>query len=220
MNISILPPRGGWDVGYIKTREGRCGEYYSVLYGAAEVGTVGMIVEHSFHTNTRATKWLINPANLKAMAQAEAKQIAAWFGIDKPVQEQTSWYRVRKSWADDKSQLGAFANLEYAIAACKEGYAVYDPEGVQVYPETEKQPQDGTVAVELPVLRRGDKSDAVRAMQALLIGWGYSCGSTGVDGSFGPATENALEAFREDKDLPEGTICDLAVWESLLGVMI
>ena len=43
-------------------------------------------------------------------------------------------YRVRKSWADAKSQIGAFSSLENAKKACKNGYAVFDSNGKQVYP--------------------------------------------------------------------------------------
>ena len=42
-------------------------------------------------------------------------------------------YRVRKSWEDAKSQLGAYSVLENAKAACKEGYTVYDTSGKAVY---------------------------------------------------------------------------------------
>ena len=43
-------------------------------------------------------------------------------------------YRVRKTWADAKSQIGAFSSLENAKKACKNGYAVFDSNGKQVYP--------------------------------------------------------------------------------------
>ena len=43
-------------------------------------------------------------------------------------------YRVRKSWSDAKSQIGAFSSLENAKKACKAGYAVFDSSGKQVYP--------------------------------------------------------------------------------------
>ena len=42
-------------------------------------------------------------------------------------------YRVRKSWSDAKSQIGAFSSLENAKKACKTGYAVFDSNGKQVY---------------------------------------------------------------------------------------
>ena len=39
-------------------------------------------------------------------------------------------YRVRKSWSDAKSQIGAFSSLENAKKACKNGYAVFDSNGI------------------------------------------------------------------------------------------
>lgn len=42
-------------------------------------------------------------------------------------------YRVRKTWADTKSQIGAFGNLENAKKACKPGYTVFDQNGKAVY---------------------------------------------------------------------------------------
>jgi len=56
-------------------------EYYGVLRGAKAVGTKGMILEHSFHTNLNATKWLSDQNNLQALAQAEAADIAAYYGL-------------------------------------------------------------------------------------------------------------------------------------------
>ena len=43
-------------------------------------------------------------------------------------------YRVRRSWAEAASQLGAYANLEYAKRACVKGYYVFDENGNVVYP--------------------------------------------------------------------------------------
>lgn len=43
-------------------------------------------------------------------------------------------YRVRKSWSDAKSQIGAFASLDNAKKACKSGYFVFDSNGNVVYP--------------------------------------------------------------------------------------
>lgn len=55
--------------------------YYGVLNGARQAGTPGLILEHSFHTNTRSTKWLLDDANLDKLAQAEAKVIAEYFVV-------------------------------------------------------------------------------------------------------------------------------------------
>ena len=43
-------------------------------------------------------------------------------------------YRVRKSWSDAKSQIGAFSSLENAKKACKSRYSVFDSNGNVVYP--------------------------------------------------------------------------------------
>ena len=51
-----------------------------------------------------------------------------------PVPATKQLYRVRKSWTDVKSQIGAFSSLENAKKACKNGYAVFDSNGKQVYP--------------------------------------------------------------------------------------
>lgn len=42
-------------------------------------------------------------------------------------------YRVRKSWSDTKSQIGAYKTLENAKKACKTAYKVYDYKGKEVY---------------------------------------------------------------------------------------
>ena len=58
------------------------------------------------------------------------------------------YYRVRLSWADAKSQLGAYTDLDNAKKACKTGYAVYDWNGNEVYSnkvETPKVLVDGDV---------------------------------------------------------------------------
>ena len=59
------------------------GEYYGVLRGARAVSTpFYMLIEHSFHTNTAATKWLSVDANLDKLAVAEAELLADYFGVN------------------------------------------------------------------------------------------------------------------------------------------
>lgn len=71
----------------IATRRGSNGEYYGVLRGANAVGTPAIILEHSFHTNTTMTNWLLSDANLEKLASAEAECIAQHYGIkNKPVE--------------------------------------------------------------------------------------------------------------------------------------
>ena len=56
-------------------------EYYGVLFGAKSVGTPGVIVEHSFHTNRGAAEWLMSEENLTALAEAEADVLLNYFGL-------------------------------------------------------------------------------------------------------------------------------------------
>lgn len=43
------------------------------------------------------------------------------------------YYRVRKTWQEEESQIGAFYNLNYAKRACQKGYTVFDSQGKIVY---------------------------------------------------------------------------------------
>lgn len=69
-------------------------EYYGVLHGAKRVGTPGIILEHSFHTNTRSTEWLLNEENLRDMAKAEAAVLAEHYGTEER-EPLTLWYNVQ-----------------------------------------------------------------------------------------------------------------------------
>lgn len=122
------PPR-------VEHRKGERGDYYGVLRGATAVGVPGAILEHSFHTNEEMTQWLLNDKNLEQLAREEAKVIAEYFDIQKPVPptEAKRWYRIRKKWEDAASQVGAYENLERAIRACPVGYSVFDWKGNVVY---------------------------------------------------------------------------------------
>lgn len=57
----------------------------------------------------------------------------------------TSLYRVRKTWSDAKSQIGAFASLENAKKACISGYFVFDENGALVYTDSTKSYAKGTL---------------------------------------------------------------------------
>ena len=56
-------------------------DYYGVIRGAAAVGVPGLILEHSFHSNARAAKWLQSDENLAKLAKAEAAVIAAHYAL-------------------------------------------------------------------------------------------------------------------------------------------
>lgn len=84
--------------------------------------------------------------------------------------------------------------------------------------------EEKTVELNLPVLKRGAKSDTVKTLQTLLIGYGYKMTSTDgkttykADGLFGGATERALIAYQNDKGLAGDGSVGKKTWKSLLQI--
>lgn len=120
--VDTMQPKQGGHITTRKSTKDSNGDgvlndnYYGVLNGARMVGTAGMILEHSFHTNTRITKWLLEDANLRKLAKAEAAVIAEYFGMEKPAEKPAEaptdkWYRV---------QVGAYRVKANAEAKLKE----------------------------------------------------------------------------------------------------
>jgi len=81
------------------------------------------------------------------LTQYDVKETATETEVEK-------WYRVRKTWADAKSQKGAYKVLKNAKACAdkNEGYSVFDWNGVKVYPEEVKS--DETALAETKVSYR------------------------------------------------------------------
>lgn len=71
--------------------------------------------------------------------------------------------------------------------------------------------------LELMSLRRGSRGTQVKALQALLIAQGYSCGDSGIDGSFGPQTESTLKTYQADMGLTADGIAGPQTMTNLLG---
>lgn len=71
------------------------------------------------------------------------------------------YYRVRKSWDDTKSQLGAYTVLANAKAMADKhpGYEVYDWNGRQVYPEVAEGATSGMSNADCPFLVKVNISD-------------------------------------------------------------
>lgn len=187
-------------------------DYYSVIYGAASVGVPGLIVEHSFHTNAKSAKWLLDDNNLKKLAVGEAEVLAKHFGLANDTER---WYRIRKSWEDAASQLGAYKDLEYAKANCPVGYSVFDWNGKAVYTN---KPESTTYTLTLPVLKRGDNSETVKALQHLLLANGIELPKYGADSDFGAETENGVKEYQRKVGLSDDGVVGPNTMGSLMGV--
>ena len=73
-----------------------------------------------------------------------------------------------------------------------------------------------TIASTVPYLKSGDKNEAVRVMQNVLIFLGFSCGSSGADGSFGLATVKAVKAYQKAVGITQDGICGRDCWKNML----
>lgn len=69
--------------------------------------------------------------------ELEGKSFSTDSNKNTPTNKKTI-YRVRKSWKDTKSQIGAFSILANAKLACKKGYSVFDESGKVVYDPASK----------------------------------------------------------------------------------
>lgn len=74
----------------------------------------------------------------------------------------TTWYRVRKSWKDEKSQIAAYVQVENAKKACPYGYSVFDPEGKVVYRNRTKP--IGSQAADFANLSEGQAAETILEM--------------------------------------------------------
>lgn len=75
-----------------------------------------------------------------------------------------------------------------------------------------------TVVVMLPVLKIGSRGESVKTLQYLLIKYGHSVGSYGVDGDFGNGTLNGVKSFQRANGLEDDGIVGKDTWSKLLGV--
>lgn len=75
---------------------------------------------------------------------------------------------------------------------------------------------DGWHYVALPDLQIGDESEAVRALQLLLKGRGFSVGWMGADGEFGTRTESALGKYQLDRQLQRDGIAGPETWRKII----
>lgn len=192
---------------------------YPELYEIRNTKAPCAYLEVAFHDNVEEAKWIIN--NIANIAEAICKGLCNYYGvkyvavgeniIPDPIPTPTptpakQLYRVRKTWADSKSQIGAYSSLDNAKVACDKagsGYYVFDESGKAVYP----------VAVIRPTLRNGSTGEAVKTLQARLNELGYSCGT--VDGIFGAKTVAAVKSFQTVNGLAVDGIVGNQTWAAL-----
>lgn len=111
---------------------------------AESIGVLGIgVYSWGVHIDTRTSKYFWYDGGASNVAtfggqkiQEESKKEE--IKKEEALVETKEMYRVRKSWADAKSQIGAYTILANAKKACDKagaGYEVYNSKGEVIYPE-------------------------------------------------------------------------------------
>lgn len=93
-------------------------------------------------------------------------------------------------------------DIKYVVGAVRPAYS-------------SEKPKSEVCTVEVPVLKKGAKNNAVKTLQKLLDADGAKLA---VDGSFGSATETALKAWQKKHGLTADGSCGPKTWAEMLGV--
>ena len=98
-----------------KRNEAGNADYYGIIRHAQAVGVRCLLLEHSFHTNCNIARWLMDDANLRKLAIAEAAVIASEYNLIKEKNEMR--YHTLADLKADKEFGGAYLpTIEKLIA--------------------------------------------------------------------------------------------------------
>ena len=133
------------------------------------------------------------------------------------------YYRIRKSWKDEASQIGAYKSLENAKKDWKEGYTIYDWNGKAVYPAKENKPTGGDYMFKPTVVKKGDKNTSVLLLQEILKARGFKGKDKKELKLDWEAGENTIHALKEYQKSRKGVlevdgICGTNTWKDLIAI--
>ena len=189
---------GTRQAGYSNTRKGSGGgEYYGVLYGAAAVGTVGMIIEHSFHTCSKSVYWLLEDSNLEKLAKEEAKIINEHFKVEDIPEE-------------PKEETGYKPTvLEWQKAAIADGFQFpkYGADGIW-------GDECRGIASQALVMDLGNGVYRYKNLTKIV----QKVVGTTADGLCGPKTHEAICAYQRNHGLAVDGCVGVNTWSDMLGV--
>lgn len=98
-----------------------------------------------------------------------------------PPKTSNAVYRVRKTWADSKSQIGAYSNLDNAKKACDKAgkeYYVFDASGKAIYPTTTSSSTNTSTSTATTTTNTNTTTFKVGDEVKLVSGAKYSSGKT------------------------------------------
>ena len=102
--------------------------------------------------NNLRTSWTWDQFKARLAEYRKSGGYTTGSSAETPVQE-TKFYRVRKTWSDAGSQLGAYTVLANAKANCPTGYAVFDWNGKEIYRPEGKAEETATRGLQASTLK-------------------------------------------------------------------
>ena len=101
---------------------GKLADYYGIVRYGVENNVPSMIVEHCFiSSNSECEQFLSSDAKLRAIAQADARGIAAYYGLQKKapgeVDVEPTFYDCRHHWAKTSIEAAASAGWVNGVSA-------------------------------------------------------------------------------------------------------
>ncbi len=132
--ISKAYREAGQSTNAIYTRVGSNGlDYYGVI---RLTDMQAIIIESAFITNETDIRKFENDDFCRGVADALCTAVYEFFKLNNQEEGEIVYYRVRKTWADVSSQLGAYTEFENAKRKADDnpGYSVFNEKGEKIYP--------------------------------------------------------------------------------------
>ena len=118
-----------------KKAEGNCAKLVAYLLDKFKLKDTAIYSHNHWYSKKYCPAYILPHWNdFKKKVISYRNKNTAIEGNSKPSNSVKALYRVRISWDNAKSQIGAFSSLENAKKACKTGYFVFDANGKVVYP--------------------------------------------------------------------------------------
>ena len=208
-------------------------DYYTVIQSAVAAGCPHVfLVEHGFHSNLAECAWLMQPANMEAMATLECGLICDILGIkasggtaqepaslgQKMVNTPGDTLNVRDAANAKGDKLGELKDrsLVEVNGLAGNGWVLIQQgalrgwvNGKYLVAYTAKPALTRILKLTTPNMRGED----VRWAQARLNSLGYSSGTP--DGIFGPNTDKAVKAFQRANGLSQDGDIGPKTWAKL-----
>ena len=118
-----------------KKAEGNCAKLVAYLLDKFKLKDTAIYSHNHWYSKKYCPAYILpHWNNFKKKVISYRNKNTVIEGNSKPSNSVKALYRVRVSWDNAKSQIGAFSSLENAKKACKTGYFVFDANGQVVSP--------------------------------------------------------------------------------------